>query len=249
MKNLCFTIILLCFVSFLSAQSLEGSWQLTHLNGDEVADREVIKIIVDGYFALGSKRMEDDSFLGAAGGAYKVIEDRLIEKRDFDTYDESKINEERHYDLTWVGEDKIQISDHAHTKIWERRSSATDELSGNWLITGRERNGEMKTMTPGDRRTLKILHGERFQWVAFNSASKTFMASGGGSYTAQDGVYTEHLTFFSKDRDRVGANLDFNFEVIDGKWHHQGESSKGESIYELWSPYAEAYPTDFIRQN
>lgn len=198
MKNLCFTITFLCFVSFLSAQSLEGSWQLTHLNGDEVTDREVIKIVVDGYFALGSKRMEDNAFLGAAGGAYKVIGNKLIEKRDFDTYDESKINQEKHYDLKWVDDDRIQISDNAHTKIWERRSSATDELSGSWLITGRQRNGEMKTMTPGDRRTLKILHGDRFQWVAFNSATKSFIASGGGTYSARNGVYTEHITFFQR---------------------------------------------------
>lgn len=249
MKNLCFTLTLLCFASLLSAQSMKGAWQLISLNGEKVTDREVIKIATDNYFALGSKRIEDNSFLGAAGGEYKLKGDKLIEKRDFDTYDSSKINAVKEYRLTWIDDKKVQISDSKHTKIWKKLFSEIDELSGNWVITGRKRGGVMMEMKPLDRRTIKILTANRFQWVAFNSATKTFMASGGGTYSAQDGIYTEHITFFSKDKNRVGAYLDFNFEVIDGKWHHKGQSSGGKSIYEIWSPYSETYPNALKTQN
>jgi hypothetical protein len=64
---------------------------------------------------------------------------------------------------------------------------------------------------------------------------------GGGTYTAKDGKYIENITFFSRDDSRVGASLDFNYEVIDGEWHHSGLSSKGDPIYEIWTPYAIGY--------
>jgi hypothetical protein len=97
------------------------------------------------------------------------------------------------------------------------------------------------TITPGNRRTVKILGGGRFQWIAFNSASKEFSGTGGGTYTAEDGKYIENIEFFSRDSRRVGASLEFDYEVKDGEWHHKGESSKGDPIYEIWSPYSEAY--------
>ncbi|SDG83968.1 hypothetical protein [Psychroflexus sediminis] len=249
MKSLCFIIGILCSVNLMSAQSIEGSWRLISLNDEAVTDREVIKIVTENYFALGSKTLADNSFLGAAGGEYKIKNGKLIEKRDFDTYDASKINEERAYKLSWIDEAKLKISDDNHIKVWQRLSKEEDKLSGNWVITGRKRGDKMNEMTPGDRRTIKILNANRFQWVAFNSATKTFMASGGGKYSAKEGNYVEHITFFSRDENRVGADLNFAFEIIDGKWHHKGQSSKGQPIYEIWSPYAEAYPTAFMRQN
>jgi hypothetical protein len=225
----------------LSAQSLTGSWQLVDLNGEEITDRKVVKIVTKAYFALGSKSTSDNSFLGAAGGEYRVENDKLVETRDFDTYDTSKINSEIEYQLSWMDNNRLKISDDQDEKIWKRLSEDQNSLSENWVITGRMRNDEMRTMTPGDRRTIKILNGNRFQWVAFNSATKTFNATGGGTYTAEDGTYIERITFFSKNKDRVGAELKFKFEVIDGEWHHKGNSSKGDPIHEIWSPYQEAY--------
>lgn len=99
----------------------------------------------------------------------------------------------------------------------------------------------MHQMTPRDRRTIKILSGGRFQWLAFNSATGEFSGTGGGTYTIDGDQYTEHITFFSRDDSRVGAILDFTFEIKNGKWHHRGQSSKGQPIYEIWSSYEEAY--------
>jgi hypothetical protein len=110
------------------------------------------------------------------------------------------------------------------------------------VITGRERDDEIRRSTPGARRTIKILSGGRFQWVAFNSETKEFSGSGGGTYTAENGKYTENITFFSRDNSRVGASLGFDYEVIDGEWHHSGLSSTGNPIYEIWTPYAIGYP-------
>ena len=114
-------------------------------------------------------------------------------------------------------------------------------MTGNWVITGRKRDNEISTMTPGARRTVKILGGGRFQWIAFNSETKELSGTGGGTYSAEDGIYKENITFFSRDDSRVGATLDFQYEVKDGHWHHSGKSSTGEPIYEIWSKYKEAY--------
>jgi hypothetical protein len=240
MKKIILLPLLFCF-GIISAQELDGAWKLTQKDGETVTDREVIKIIQDGYFALGSKNLSNNEFLGAAGGELSLQDETLTETRDFDTYNIDEIGTEQEYNITWEGDNKMEISDGINTKVWERVSEKTSALTGNWVITGRESNGEMNTMTPGDRRTVKILSGGRFQWIAFNSATKEFNGTGGGTYTTKDGKYTENIEFFSRDASRVGASLEFQYEVKDGKWHHKGKSSKGDPIYETWSPYSEAY--------
>ena len=232
----------LLFFGIISAQEIDGAWKLIEMDGEKITDREVIRIYQDGYFAHGSKKIGNNEFLGAAGGEFVISdEETLTETRDFDTQDPDEIGIEHEYNISWEGDNIIEISDGNKTKVWERISEDTDDLTRNWVITGRERNGEMNTMTPGDRRTIKILSGGRFQWVAFNSATKEFSGTGGGTYTADDGKYTENIEFFSRDNSRVGASLSFDYEVKDGKWHHKGKSSKGDPIYEIWSPYQEAY--------
>ncbi len=241
MKRLLFIPILFWF-GILSAQDIEGSWKLVHMNGEDVTNREVIRIYQDGYFAHGVKSLPDNSFISAAGGEFSLPDNEtLSENRDFDTADPDAIGVNKDFNISWDGEDKFEVTDGVHTKIWERVSDKSDALTGNWVITGRKRNEEMNTMTPGDRRTVKILGGGRFQWIAFNSATKEFSGTGGGTYSAENGKYIENIEFFSRDDSRVGASLEFEYEVKDGKWHHKGTSSKGDPIYEIWSPYSEAY--------
>lgn len=224
----------------LSAQSLEGSWKLLQENGKDVTNKEVIRVYQDSYFAEGAKMKENNEFLYALGGEYDS-EDYSI-TLDFHTEKPDMVGLSFDPKLTFMDEgDKIKINNVREVQVWERLSNAENDLDGNWVITGRKRNGEMNRMSPGDRRTIKILGGDRFQWVAFNSATREFYGTGGGTYTAENGKYTENIEFFSRDNDRVGASLGFDYEIKDGEWHHSGKSSKGDPIYEIWSPYAEAY--------
>lgn len=240
MKKLLFIPVFL-FCGILSAQELEGAWKLILKNDEPVKNREVIRIIEDDYFAYGTKEIGSNNFINAAGGEFVLEGSNYTETRDFDTADPNIVGKEQQYDLKWDGEDKVIISNGDSNEVWQRISDKKDDLTNNWVITGRERDNEMATMTPGNRRTVKILGGGRFQWIAFNSASKEFSGTGGGTYSAEDGKYTENIEFFSRDNRRVGAILEFDYEVKDGKWHHKGESSKGDPIYEIWSPYSEAY--------
>jgi hypothetical protein len=85
------------------------------------------------------------------------------------------------------------------------------------------------------RKTMKILAGSRFQWIDYNTETKEFLGTGGGTYTVKNGEYVEHIEFFSRDNSKAGLSLPFNYELIDENWHHSGLSSKGEPIHEIWS--------------
>ncbi|MDT0691164.1 hypothetical protein RM549_15320 [Salegentibacter sp. F188] len=237
-KLIILPLLIICFS--LNAQSLEGSWKLVEENGLEVTDKEVVRIYQDGYFAEGAKNSETNEFLWALGGEYSEADYR--EMSDFNTKNPEAIGKTFDPKLSFMSDNsQIKIDNVTEVQVWERISSEEDDLSGNWVITGRKRGREMSTMTPGNRRTVKILGGGRFQWIAFNSATREFSGTGGGTYSAEDGKYIENIEFFSRDSNRVGASLDFEYEVRDSEWHHQGKSSKGDPIYEIWSPYSEAY--------
>jgi len=103
-------------------------------------------------------------------------------------------------------------------------------------MSGRIRDGETQFRdTSRPRKTMKILSGTRFQWIAYNTETKQFMGTGGGTYTTINGEYTENIEFFSRDDSKAGLSLKFNYELIDGNWNHTGFSSKGEPIHEIWS--------------
>jgi hypothetical protein len=129
--------------------------------------------------------------------------------------------------LTWGAENPLELS---------RAETLEQPLDGLWLFatrgpdTGQERRGEENT-----RKTIKFLIDGRFQWIAYDTADMRFSGTGGGSYTARDGVYTETIEYFSRDNSRVGAHLEFQYEVKGTDWHHTGLNSKGEPLYEIWA--------------
>jgi hypothetical protein len=240
-------ILMLPFL-FLSgvilSQNLEGAWKMTHQNGKAMTGTEFIKIYQDGYFAFGAKETATNKFVSAGGGPFMIKDNLYQEMLDFYTLDPEFVGKKTDFSLDIV-DGKIVISTEMESKqwveIWEKVSDSKDELTNNWVFTGRKTENEISRSTPGARRTVKILSGGRFQWIAFNSETKEFSGTGGGTYTAENGKYIEKIEFFSRDDSRVGASLEFKYEVIDGEWHHSGQSSTGNPIYEIWSAYSKAY--------
>lgn len=234
----------LFLAGWVSGQSLNGAWKLVNQNGKPVTEQEYIKIYQDDYFAFGAKNVADNAFIGAGGGPYKFADGKYSETLDFFTLNPLQVGTTTPYQIELTG-NKLTISANTNNgmlvETWEKISESKDDLTGNWVITGRKRDDQISRSTPGARRTIKILSGGRFQWVAFNSETKEFSGTGGGTYTAENGKYTENITFFSRDNSRVGASLGFDFKVIEGEWHHSGLSSTGAPIYEIWTPYAMGY--------
>lgn len=242
------TILLTAFSFSLIAQDIRGAWKLISLNGKAVQGKEYVKIYQDGYFAFGGKQIAGDKFLDAGGGTYEIKGDRYSETLDFFTPDPQRIGKIVDYNIEITG-DKIKIEESVSgdkkVEVWQKISDRKDDLAHNWVITARANaEGKVSEIIPGDRRTVKILGGGRFQWIAFNSKTGEFSGTGGGTYTAKDGKYVEHITFFSRDDSRAGAELAFNYAIVDGKWHHIGKSSTGNPINETWSKYKEAYQAE-----
>jgi hypothetical protein len=213
----------------LSSESLQGAWLYTS------DDHETVRIIAGRYFAEGTYRREGHTFMAAKGGLWRLEGDELVDEYEFHSADSTKVGKTYKRKVRMEGGNLVFFKKDDQ-RVWKRLDDGTPgNLHGAWLITGRLKDGEMESVTPGVRKTMKILSGTRFQWIAYNTESKEYLGTGGGSYTSEDGVYTEHIGFFSRDNSRVGAKLNFNFELKDGDWHHSGHSSKGDPLYEVWT--------------
>ena len=132
--------------------------------------------------------------------------------------------------------DQDLILDHADKVNWKKLLEPSTPLSGCWRITDRlGQDGILSAMPQGDRKTLKIMSGSRFQWFAINPRTKQFSGTGGGTYTLKDGIYTEKIEFFSRDKTRVGTELSFEASIQGPKWNHKGKSSTGNPVNEIWT--------------
>lgn len=121
-------------------------------------------------------------------------------------------------------------------EIWERldNPSPADALTGVWRITEREQDGTMSAMPKGARKTIKILAGTRFQWAAINPETRQLFGTGGGTYSLQNGKYTETIEFFPRDAKRVGMSLTFDATLNGKRWQHKGKSTTGTPVNEVW---------------
>ncbi len=226
MKTIIISVLMLTSIQLLGQVSILGAWE----RQDQDQNRQIL-VLTDGYWSLTEYNIESKEFVGTMGGDWELDENQLERNFEFNTFPEGKSSEMLPEELSQA-DGTMTIGSFK----WQRIDDGTPgALNGAWLITGRERDSEMRTITPGDRKTMKILSGTRFQWIAYNSKTMEFMGTGGGTYQTKDGVYKENIEFFSRDSTRVGASLDFSYELKDGRWHHRGKSSKGQPIYEIWS--------------
>lgn len=216
-----------------NAAAIEGAWT-TQTTGADGRPLTLTTIVMDGYLAETAYNVADRRFVRTWGGRYDISRDTFTATVEFDSADPAQVGKSRSlvFDLR---DDRLHFP--ADNETWTRVDDGTaSPLAGAWLITGRQRDGQIQRSTPGERKTMKILSGDRFQWIAYHTGTGAFSGTGGGTYTTNNGKYTEHIEFFSRDSSRVGAELGFDFKVEDGEWHHSGLSSRGEPIYEIWTP-------------
>ena len=186
------------------------------------------RVILDkDYIVLSKFESESGNFISTLGGYYKPGESLNLNEYVYDVNLEFNSN----YD-----QDSIKNLSIIKTSKWKNISKTNDILKGKWVMSGRYNNGEFRTRnTDLPRKTMKILIDGFFQWIAFNTETFKFSGSGGGEYETIDGKYIEIIQYFSRDDSRVGAELDFNYEIKNEDWLHTGLSSKGKPINEVWS--------------
>ncbi len=208
---------------------LTGAWEAGPQN------KRMVRIHSGKHFSVAVYNKQDNTFLETYGGSWRLEGNTCIETYEFHTSTPDLIGKEVRYDAT-LKNDKLMLKKGNTVDEWTRLDNGEPgRLGGAWVITGRENDGQMRKMTPGARKTMKILSGTRFQWIAYNSETKEFFGTGGGSYTSENGKYVELIDFFSRDSTRVGMSLEFDFSLDGGHWHHKGASSKGEPISEIWT--------------
>lgn len=228
------TLILFAFTSLsINAQSVLGAWvhSFTGADGSKLSS---VLIFADGYQVITTYNAETGAFIHSNGGTWELNGTTMTETVEFDTDNSDLVGETVSFEIELTNNTLQIVGD---SRQFKRLDDGTPgKVQGAWLMSGRKHDGSIQlrdTNTP--RKTMKILSGTRFQWIAYNTATKQFMGTGGGTYTTVNGNYTENIEFFSRDVSRVGKSLEFKYELLEGNWHHSGLSSKGEPIYEIWS--------------
>ena len=190
----------------------------TQENGQEIPHRILMD---DEYYVETHFTTQPNQFIKTIGGFYQKKGNNLMVALEFNSnFSNDSIKH-------------IVINDQDR---WKEISKTNLPLQGKWLMAGRV-NGhqERRTDTNRPRKTMKILIEGFFQWIAYNTESFSFHGTGGGTYTAKDGTYAEMIDYFSRDNNKVGISLDFEYAKKGMDWHHQGFSSKGDPLYEIWT--------------
>lgn len=228
-KSITLVLIGLLASSFIAEPTMKssdliGAWKTASQNGEMG-----LWIFTQKHFSV--TYYKSNEFLYTEGGEWKSTPKEITLMWEYNTQKPEMVGTSKNIPVNLKG-NNLTIAETS----WQRVDDGTPgQLAGAWLITGRYQEGELSERTPGARRTMKILSGTKFQWIAYNVETKEFSGTGGGSYTTKDGKYTEKIEFFSRDNSRVGASLEFDYKIEDGKWRHSGKSSKGDPLDEVWT--------------
>jgi hypothetical protein len=187
-------------------------------NGQQIEHR----VLMDKeYFVETQFTSNPNQFIKTLGGFYQKKGNELLVALEFN----SNFSKDSLKNIVINNQDQ-----------WQKISKNTLPLQGKWLMAGRVKGDqEQRRDTSRPRKTMKILVDGYFQWIAFNTASFSFHGTGGGGYTAVDGTYTETIDYFSRDNSKVGISLGFEYVKKGMDWHHQGFSSKGDPLHEIWT--------------
>lgn len=232
MKKILFLIIYIFLININNSQSLIGAWERNHVS-ENGTDLKSVVIFSDGFQAISTYESKTGKFIYSNGGTWKLEGNNMTEIVEFDTKNSERVGSEIKFQINLNNNSLSIIGSEMEFKKIDNGSPG--DLSGAWLMSGRVRNGQKQLRdTNRPRKTMKILSGTRFQWIAYNTETKKFMGTGGGTYTTKNGNYNENIEFFSRDNSKSGLKLKFDYEIIDNQWNHKGFSSKGDPLHEIW---------------
>ena len=219
MKQILFLFIFFCFrLSYSQVYTFKSQDNDTIITHRILMDEE--------YFVETQYIEEPPQFVLTRGGFYELKDKQFMVNLEFNSkFEQDGIK---------------QINFQSTIETWNKISKSQLELDGKWLMAGRVRNNKkQKRDITRPRKTMKFLKDGFFQWIAFNTETFQFFGSGGGYYSAEEERYTEHIEYFSRNNTSVGRILPFEYSVSGLDWHHQGFSSKGDPIHEIWSTRVE----------
>jgi hypothetical protein len=225
-------IIALFFCGSLAmAQAPKGAWKSQEPTGSTST-----LIVADNYLTIASYSVLNKYYERTEGGPFSMQGNQMTYTPEFNPSDTAKVGIPIVFTVT--KKDGVLTLKYEEAMVWMKiDESENAPLAGAWRITERANEGQgdlVKIHQEGTRKTLKILSGTRFQWIAFDTAEKTFYNTGGGTYTIKNGKYSERIEFFSKDNNRVGNTVTFDYKLDNGRWDHKGMSTAGKPVHEIW---------------
>tara|TARA_R110001606_G_scaffold379966_2_gene540245 strand:+ start:4668 stop:5378 length:711 start_codon:yes stop_codon:yes gene_type:complete len=228
-------VVLICVLLSVSAssQSFIGAWEGYHESEKGVKIKTVVTF-AEGYQVMTKYEANSGKFITTNGGSWKLSGNTMTEKIEFDSSNPERVGTEVSFKVSITNSEMEIVG--SDMKLKKIDNGTPGKLQGAWLMSGRIRDGKKQMRdTSGPRKTMKVLSGTRFQWIAYNTKTKKFMGTGGGTYTTINGKYKEKIEFFSRDDSKAGISLTFDYTLKDGTWNHKGFSSKGAAMHEIWS--------------
>ncbi len=235
MKYLLSMLLGLCFLATTATVRAQLSPNVyTYITEEDTLQVTHQFAIDDSYFVYSAYTSSPNTFITTMGGYYTAKKDTITVNLEFNAnYKEDQI---KTLQIPYTIAKEQLIVDFKGIKALTTPATNKQALDGKWLMAGRVVNGEERSRdTTRPRKTMKFLLNGHFQWIAFNTETFQFSGTGGGVFSAKDGVYEEHILFFSRDHSRVGAKLKFSYDIKESNWHHTGKSSKGAPLYEIWT--------------
>jgi hypothetical protein len=229
-------LLVLAVVVFSSlSRTKPGAGDIIGAWGYGSPENKTVMINTDKVFSVATYNVPGKKFISSYGGTWRLDGDRLIKTIEWNSGDSSQVGKEISEDVQ-VTDGKLVLKKTNET--WNRLDNGKPgALMGAWVITGNFTNDQVsKRASPFyPRRTMKVLSGKYFHWIAYNVATRSFMNAGGGTYTTENGKYTENIEFFTKTAESVGKKLSFDYSFVNGDWRHKGEKSTGGAMDECWS--------------
>lgn len=185
---------------------ISGAWQ--YVNGDIVETM----IIQKGYFSKACYDQATHKFINARGGKCSFDENSLKYNLEFDTEDRNAVKNVEEYAYSTESNGRVMRLD---GKDWIRIDGgygSQPALGGIW-----------KTMSQfsSSAKTLQILSGKRFQRFDIDPDKAEFYNTIGGSYSFNDGIYTEIIEFASADTTEIGHVRSYESQIEKNIWRYR----------------------------
>jgi hypothetical protein len=227
-------VLIITILSSLTTATIDktdfiGAWEYGP------AEKHTVMIATDKVFSVATYDKPGRKFISSYGGTWRIEGNKIARIIEWNSADSTQVGKEISEEIEVTNNKLINKQTN---ETWNRVDDGKPgALMGAWVITGNYTDDKVsKRASPFfPRRTMKVLSGKRFHWIAYNVSTKSFMNAGGGTYTTENGKYTEHIEFFTKTAESVGKTLSFDYSFVNGDWRHKGQKSTGGTMDECWS--------------
>lgn len=219
----------------LSGQWVNGVYEKTEKNDTSTQTSRLM--IKDSYLILTTFNYAPASFNNTVGGILATEGKNFTVNLEFNSAMAKDSLKTLKGTFQLKGNRCMVVFDNGKKLDLEKVTIEDQNFEGAFLMAGRVTDqGESRRRIDVPRITMKMLLDGHFQWIAFNKETFEFSGTGGGKYIADNtGAYIEQIEFFSRNSARVGAKLPFKFNIKGNDWFHQGNSSSGEPMHEIWT--------------